>query len=226
MALGRGRGTGGGATAAAAEPQGSPVVDLLADEEDLKREVVPTVPTAQTVQPVRRAPAGRLLPVSVKVQVVMLGAMVELEYEACSVAQALAAIREEDPEAEFRTAFPAKGGFGSKETKLARVLVVGVRVSKSGKFIDLTSSAGGDDFKVSVGKNSADSFVADVEALGKLGARAIDKLKKAFEEKSEATVVLGEVEQFGVKYFTLGDSGRRFADSFVAEPPAEEAAHG
>lgn len=162
-------------------------------------------------------------PRSIDVECVAHGALMRVGFGAgVSLDEALDYLRRSDPNVKFKTDFPAKGGFGPKETKLARVLMIGVRCGDNGKFIEMSCSGGGDDFKVSVGKNHADAFVGEVEKLGKLSAKQIDKLRKAFDEKGEALAVLEPGQQFGVKYWATDDGKRRFADGYQAEAPADE----
>jgi len=125
-----------------------------------------------------------------------------------------------DPAAKVRDDFPHRNYGGARATKLARVLVVNVRVTDAAKFIDLTCQAEGDDLSVAISKKSAGTFLEDLKALGRLSSAHIGKLAAAFEHKGSATVVLAdEGEQFAVKFWTT-DDGRHFMDSLIAEPPS------
>jgi len=126
-----------------------------------------------------------------------------------------------DPGVKLRDDFPRKG-FGNRETKLARVLVVSVRVTDSGKFWDLVAQ-NGEDLSISVPKKASEDVVPQIQALGKVGEKHLSKLQKAIDEKGTATVILPEAEQFGAKYWTT-DDGKAFLDSFEAEPPAAKEA--
>lgn len=166
-------------------------------------------------------PARGVGGMSVEIEVVMLGALMKVRAEGVTPFGLLEQLKQMDPAAKFRTEFPSKGfgGGGGRDLKLARVLVIGVRVTDGGKFLDLTCQGDGDEFSVRVGKNSADGFPAAVAALGKVSERNLLKIEKAYAEKGNATVVLGEAEQFGVKYSTMGD-GAKFSAEFVADAPA------
>lgn len=165
--------------------------------------------------------AREVRPRSIDVECVAHGCLMRVGFGAgVSPEEAVAYLRASDPAVQLRKEFPSKGNFGPKETKLARVLVMVVRCGDSGKFVQLTCKGDGDDFAVGVGRNTVDNFLADLKALGKVGERGLAKVEKAFAEKSEQTIILGDAEQFGVKYWER--DGRRFSEGFVAEPPAIE----
>lgn len=126
-----------------------------------------------------------------------------------------------DPQAKVRDAFPMKGNYGSRETKLARVFVITVRVTDSGKFIDITADDAGDDLSIAVSKKNADAFYDQIAALGKLSDANLAKIKGAIDNKGQATINLGKTPEqiIGVKYWKSED-GKAFAEGFQAEPPA------
>lgn len=160
-------------------------------------------------------------PRSIDVECVAHGCLMRVGFGAgVSPEEAVAYLRASDPAVQLRKEFPSKGNFGPKETKLARVYSINVRVTDSGKFVELSCSTPDDDFTVIVGRNSVENFLADVRALGKVGERALGKMQKAFDEKSSATARLDDAEQFGVKYWEK--DGKRYSDGFVAAPPALE----
>jgi len=123
-----------------------------------------------------------------------------------------------DPACKVREDFPSKFMGGKKETKTARVLVINMRCSDSGKFIDLTAQ-NGDDISIAVPKRLSETFVSDLKALDKLGDKQLAKLEKAVREKTSATLILREEEQIGAKYWT-SDDGKAFLDSLAVDAPA------
>ena len=155
-----------------------------------------------------------------EIEAVVAGVLMKVRFTAgVTPASAVESLRRADPGAKFRDDFPSKGAFGKRETKTARALVLNADVRDSGKFISITVTSGSDDLSVSVGKKIADEWLGKVEALGKLTDRNVEKLRAAFENKKPATIVLGEAEQFGVRYWTT-DDGKAFLDDMEAEPPA------
>lgn len=158
---------------------------------------------------------------AVEIEGVVLGALMKIRVEGVGPAELLEAIRAVDPAAKFRTEFPSKsfGGGGGRDLKLARVLVMNIKVTDAGKFIDLTCHGDGEYFPIRVGKRSADGFAAAVAALGRVSERNLAAIEKAFAEKGSATVVLADAEQIGVKYSTM-DDGTKFSAEFVADAPA------
>lgn len=161
-------------------------------------------------------------PRGIDIECVCQGALMRVSFPAgVGPGDALDYLRGEDPGVKFKSEFPMKGGFGPKETKLARVLSIDVRVSDSGKFVKLICTAEGEDFTVDVGRNTVETFVSDLKALGKVKEKQLAAVEKAFVEKGTALVVLRtEEEQFGVKYWEK--DGRRFSEGFVAEAPEEK----
>ena len=129
-----------------------------------------------------------------------------------------AMLRELDPQAQIRDAFPQRGGSGNRETKQARVLVITARVTDSGAFIDLTATTGQEDVTIAVSKRNSSTFLDTVKGLGKLSEANISKLAKAFESKTTATIVLPDPERIGAKFWTA-DDGRHFMDSLTADAP-------
>ena len=157
----------------------------------------------------------------IEVEAVVGGALQRIRLRAgTNPALVAALLKTLDPGAEVRSAFPARGNFGSRETKTARVLVIQARVTDGGAFIDLIGRNGAD-LSVSVSKKSAAGFLDAVKALGKLSDTHLQTLDKAWADKAQATIILPESEQFGVQYWTT-DDGKAFMDSLVAEPPAAQ----
>lgn len=155
----------------------------------------------------------------VEIEAVVGGALQRIRFKAgTNPAHVGGLLKALDPAAKLRDAFPMRGGGGPRNTELARVLVITVRVSDSGKFIDLVGQ-NGDDLKIAVSKNKSDSFLDELKALNKVGDKHITKLEKAFGEKGDATVILPESEQFGAKYWKT-DDGKAYLDGLQAEPPA------
>ena len=156
----------------------------------------------------------------IEVEAVVGGALQRVRFvRGMNPAQVLTALKSFDPNVTVRDEFPRKS-FGNRETKVARVLVVSLRVTDSGKFWDLVAQ-NGEDLSIAVSKKMADSVLGDIAALNKLGEKQLAKLQEAVESKGSATVILPEDEQFGAKYWKT-DDGKAFLDSFQAEPPAEK----
>jgi hypothetical protein len=127
-------------------------------------------------------------------------------------------LRSLDPGVKVRDAFPSKFGGGNRETKLARALVINLRITDSGKFIDLICQ-NGEDLSVSVSKKNSDGFLDQLKALGKLHDKNLGRCEKAFAEKGAAAVILSDEEQFGVQYWKT-DDGKAFMEGMVPEAPA------
>lgn len=130
-----------------------------------------------------------------------------------------------DPNCKVRDDFP-KGGFGGKgggrDTQLARVLIIQVRKSTSGTFIELVAQ-NGDDLGISVPKRLVEGFGDSVKALGKLSEKNAAKLDAALSGKDAAgMVILTSAEQFGAKFWKA-DDGKAFLDSVCVEVPEPKA---
>ena len=166
--------------------------------------------------------------IGIEIECVVGGALQRIKFGCESdPTQILPWLKALDPSVKVRDDFP-KGGFGGKfggkDTLHARVLMIQVRKSTSGTFIDLVSR-NGDDFTVAVTKKNVEGFGVSVHALGKLTERSLAKLDASLSGKDNTgMVVLTGAEQFGVKYWK-SDDGKCFMDSVCVEVP-EQAAEG
>lgn len=155
---------------------------------------------------------------SIEVEAVVGGVLQRVRFrEHTNPAQIGAMLRALDQGVKVRDDFPRKS-FGNRETKSARVIVINARVTDSGKFVEMVSQ-NGEDLSVSVPRKKADDFLNLVKALNKVSEKNLTKLEAAFEDKKQATIILGDDEQFGVKYW-MTDDGKAFMEDLVAEPPA------
>lgn len=158
----------------------------------------------------------------IELEAVVGGALMKLQFgPGLNPAGIKAGLLAMDPAAKVRDDFPKRGNFGNRDTKTTRCVTILVKVTDAYKFFDLVCQ-NGDDIKVTVSKKKADSFPSDLAALGKLTEKNIAKIQEAVEGKKEATVILGEGEQFGVNYWA-SDDGKAFMDSLTPEPPAHDA---
>jgi hypothetical protein len=190
-------------------------MDMLTPEASaaLLNEVARTAPTTA---------AGMLMGMIDKIELdaVIGGALMRLTLAGgVDPTQVKPAIMAADPSAKVRDDFP-RGGFGggNRETKTARCVVINVRVTDSGKFIDLVCQ-NGEDLSVAVSKKKADGWLDELKALNKLSVKNLDKLQAAFDSKGAATVILSEDQQFGVGYWKT-DDGKAFMENMTATPPA------
>ena len=123
-----------------------------------------------------------------------------------------------DPNAQVRDAFPMKGSFQPKETKLAKALTLLTNVMRDKKFVTIGCETNEDEIQVSIGQKKVDEMLNQLISMDKLSKRNRAKLKKSLEEKTEEFFRLKEGESFGVKYWTT-DDGKHFCDSIQAEAP-------
>lgn len=171
---------------------------------------------------------GKIIELAVKevsVEAVVCGVLQRITLEeGTNPADVLPWLKSLDPDCKVRDDFPRSGKFGGgRETKLARALTIHARITDSGKFVDMVCQ-NGDDLTVAVSKKSADSFLGDLRALGKLTEKNLGKLETAFESKKEVTIILTDPEQFGV-HFWKTDDGKAFMDSLTATPPETGGSH-
>ncbi|MFA6243908.1 MAG: hypothetical protein WC655_23395 [Candidatus Hydrogenedentales bacterium] len=155
----------------------------------------------------------------IEIEAIVGGALQRIKFvEGTNPGEVLAMLKSIDGAAQVRTEFPSKSFGGKRDTKEARAIVLNVRVTDSGKFIDLISK-NGEDLSVAVSKKAADTFLESLKALNKLDPKNLAKVEKAFAEKGTATIILTEPEQFGVRYW-MTDDHKAFMESMTAEPPA------
>lgn len=174
---------------------------------------MPAVPeaddwTAETV-------VGRVT--AVEVEAVIGGVLQRVRLGRCNPAEVGLMLRALDPGAKWRDDWPKKS-FGDRPLKTARVLVISLRVSDSGKFWDLVGRDE-DDLSIGVSKKNADTMLDLIRALNRVGEKHLAKLQAAMDGKASATIVLSEAEQFGARYWTT-DEGKHYLDSLEPEPPA------
>ena len=154
----------------------------------------------------------------IEIESVIGGAVQRITFVAgTNPVDAVALLREIDPNAQFRTQFFTKGG-GSRDTKQARVLVITAQARNGGKFISMTGQSADGDVNIAVSKKKSDGWLSDLTALGKLSDKNLEKLGAALNEGKSATVILPESEQFGCAYFKT-DDGSAFMDSMSADAP-------
>lgn len=155
----------------------------------------------------------------IEIEAIVGGALQRIKFtEGTNPGEVKAMLVSIDPVAQVRSEFPSKSFGGKRDTKEARAIVLNVRVTDSGKFIDLISK-NGEDLSVAVSKKAADTWLENLKALNKLDPKNLAKVEKAFAEKGTATIILTEPEQFGVRYWMTEDR-KAFMESMVAEPPA------
>lgn len=161
---------------------------------------------------------------NIDVEAVVGGALMRISFGAgtnpADVAQMLRLL---DPNAKVRDAIPSKSfGGGNRDTKTARCVNILLRITASGKFIDLVCQ-NGEDVVVGVSKKAAETFVDNLKALNKLHEANIARVQKAFGNPSNTptTIILAADEIFGVKYWTT-DDGKAFLEEMTAEAPASQ----
>lgn len=129
-------------------------------------------------------------------------------------------LRELDPSVQFRDAFPMRGGGAARATLQARALVITAEARGEMTFVKITATnSDGEDLTIAVSKKKAPEWLPAVEALGRLSAKTLSKLKAALEAKKAATAILADAEQFGVAYWKA-DDGTAYLDSMTTDPPA------
>lgn len=159
----------------------------------------------------------------IEIEAIIGGALMRVTFAAgTNPATVPQLLRELDPGAQFRDTFPMRGGGATRATIQARALVITVEGRGDMTFVKITATnADGEDLTIAVSKKKAPEWLPAVEALGKLTAKTIGKLKTALETKKAATAILSEAEQFGVGYW-VADDKTAYLDSMTAEPPAVE----
>jgi hypothetical protein len=133
------------------------------------------------------------------------------------------ALHQADPNVQTHSQFWSKGG-GAKDTKQATCIQISLRVTTSGPFVDLTSlGTDGEAYAVRVSKKKAETFSADLRAVGRLAELNIAKVEQAIDAKAgvPVLVILTPAEQFGVTFWST-DDGSHFLDAMTPEPPAPE----
>lgn len=157
----------------------------------------------------------------IEIEAIISGALMRIHFIAgTNPATVPQLLRELDAGAQFRDAFPMRGGGQARATLQARALVITVEGRGDMVFVKITATnQDGEDLTIAVSKKKAPEWLPSVEAIGKLSARTLGKLKTAMESKKAATAILTDAEQFGVAYWKA-DDGTAYLDSMTAEPPA------
>lgn len=150
----------------------------------------------------------------IEVDAVVGGCLMKIALSGVAPMEVLPWLRSLDPAAKVRDDFPAKGAFGKRDTKRARLMVITLRASDAGLFIDLVCM-GEAEVSVGIGKKKAPEFIGLLGATGVVGADRIQKLEAAAASKGQATVILGESERVEVEYWTT-DDGKAFFESLHA----------
>lgn len=128
-------------------------------------------------------------------------------------------LRELDSGAQFRDAFPMRGGGAVRATLKALALFIMIEARGDRTFVKITgTNTDGEDLTINVPSKKAAEWLPAVEALGKLGTKTLAKLRAATESKRAETAVLLDTEKFGVNYWRT-DDGTAYLDSMTAEPP-------
>jgi hypothetical protein len=202
---------------------GSRVSVTSTDEHGLTQRLTEVVGTNtdETVREIGKGPAGVCGQiVGIEIEAVVGGALQRIRFGAgTNPGEVKAMLVSIDPGVKVREDFPSKGMGGQRATKQARALVINVRVTDSGKFIDLICQ-NGEDLSVSVSRKSSDTFLEQLKGLNRLNEVHLGKIESAFSQKGTATVVIKDGEQFGVNYWT-SDDGKNYLDSMTAEAPGK-----
>lgn len=183
----------------------------------------PPPPPRRSIQSTSSTPSTPSIQ-SIEVEAVVNGALMRVTLSDATPAEALALLRECDPNAQFRTEFPRSGRGGSRDTKSARAVGLMLNIRDSFKGIDIIAvDAGGQEITVSVSKAKAETWPADVAALGRLTDDQVERIRALFERKGTAPIMLADPQQFGVDYWTA-DDGKSYLDKMTPEPPVAKAA--
>lgn len=160
----------------------------------------------------------------IEIEAVVAGALQRIRFGAgTNPADVPGYLKELDPNCQMRDGFPVKG-VGRRDTKHARVVMVNLKASGSGLFIDLIAHNADDgDFSISVPKKSSEGFRDAIAGLNVLSEANLAKLDTAISGQKQATVILSEGEQFGAKYWS-SDDGKHFLDELTSDAPKAEGA--
>lgn len=151
-----------------------------------------------------------------EVEAVVGGCLMRLHLEGIRPEGVLSWLKGIDPGVKVRDDFPrgGAGGFGKRDTKRARLMVITLKASDNGLFIDLVAQ-GESDVSVKVSKKKAPEFVGLLSATGRVSEEKLEKLEGAVSAKGQATVILGDDEWVEVEYWT-GDDGAAFLEALHA----------
>lgn len=120
-------------------------------------------------------------------------------------------LRTLDPNCKVRDDFPSKSFGGKRETLRARLLVITLRATDNGLFIDLVCR-GEKDVSVAVSKKKAPEFRDLIAGCGKVSSEHLESIDTAIVSKGSATVVLVGDEAVDVEYWTT-DDGKAFLEA-------------
>lgn len=150
--------------------------------------------------------------IQIEVEAVVGGCLMRLHIADMSPAQVLPWLKSLDPGVKVRDDFPKGGaGFGKKETKRARLMVITLKASDNGTFIDLVCK-GESEVSVTVSKKRAGEFVGMLAGTQQVTDEHLDKLQGAMDSKGQATVILDSTEPVDVEYWT-SDDGKAFMEA-------------
>lgn len=150
----------------------------------------------------------------IEVDAVVGGCLMKITLSGFAPQDVLPWLKSCDAGCKVRDDFPAKGAFGKRETKRARLKAVTLKASANGTFIDLLCK-GEKSVSVTVSKKSADGFIAALSGTGRVYQDNLDELQAAFDSKGNATVMLDDAEAVDVEYWTTED-GKAFMESLHA----------
>lgn len=150
----------------------------------------------------------------IEVDAVIGGCLMKLSVSGVEPAGVLPWLRTLDPACKVRDDFPAKAAFGKRETKRARLMVITLRASDNGLFIDLVCK-GDAEVSVAVGKKKAPEFIGMLAGTNRVSDEHLDKLQTAADGKGQATVILDSTEAVDVEYWS-SDDGKAFLESLHA----------
>ena len=151
----------------------------------------------------------------IEVEAVVGGCLMRLHVTDMSPAQVLPWLKSLDPGVKVRDDFPKGGaGFGKKETKRARLMVITLKASDNGTFIDLVCK-GESEVSVTVSKKRAGEFIGMLAGTQRVTDEHLDKLQGAMDNKGQATVILDGSEPVDVEYWT-SDDGKAFMEALHA----------
>lgn len=185
--------------------------DLLSDD-------TPETSTPEAPKPTKSESGSKNKPApsgvrveKIEVEAVVCGVLQRVTLTGCAPDQVGAYLKALDPTCKTRDDFPSKSFGGKKETKSAILMVITLRASDSGLFIDLVCQ-GESDVSVSVGKKKAPDFRNELAALGKISAANLAKIDDAIANKGQTTIIFHETDGIQVNYWTT-DDGKAFYES-------------
>lgn len=160
----------------------------------------------------RRIEVRKSLVERVEVDVVLGGVLMKITFAAgMDPSGVLPYLRSLDPGCKVRDDFPSKSFGGKRERLRARLLVITLKASDNGLFIDLVCR-GESDLSVKVSKKKAGEFRGLLAGTGQVSEAHLETIDGAIASKGTATVVLGGEESVEVEYWTA-DDGAAFLEN-------------